>query len=58
LRPPVFLVRLDPAADRRQALEISFPGTVVEQVLEPDIENLTRVSYLSGLLATVMALLA
>jgi hypothetical protein len=59
--PTVFLVRLDPTADRRQAMKTlrhSFPDTVVDPVQHPDIENLLRVRYLPGLLSMVMALLA
>jgi predicted lysophospholipase L1 biosynthesis ABC-type transport system permease subunit len=59
--PLVYLVGLDPAADRSQAVDAfrrTFPGTVVEQAHHPDIQNLSRVEYLPGLLATVMAVLA
>jgi hypothetical protein len=59
--PLVYLVRLDPTADRNQAVDAfrrTFPGTVVDQAHHPDIENLSRVKYLPGLLATVVAVLA
>jgi hypothetical protein len=59
--PLVYLVRLDPTADRDQAvaaLRRHFPGTVVDPVQHPDINNLARVKHLPGLLATLMALLA
>jgi hypothetical protein len=59
--PAVYLVRLDPAAHRTQAvaaLRRTFPGTVVDPAQHPDIKNLSRVKYLPGLLATVMAVLA
>jgi ABC-type lipoprotein release transport system permease subunit len=57
----VFLVRLDPAADRGRtadALGRAFPGTVVRALPHPDIDNVRRVGYLPGLLAALVALLA
>jgi ABC-type lipoprotein release transport system permease subunit len=57
----VFLVRLDPAADRGQAADAlgrAFPGTVVRALPHPDIDNVRRVGYLPGLLAALVALLA
>jgi hypothetical protein len=59
--PQVFLVRLDPAADRNrtvQALQQAFPGTVVRPLPHPDIETVRRVGYLPALLAALVALLA
>jgi predicted lysophospholipase L1 biosynthesis ABC-type transport system permease subunit len=59
--PLDFLVRLDPSSDRSQALDAlqrSFPSAVVNPIPHPDIKNLARVSYLPGLLAAVMGLLA
>jgi hypothetical protein len=59
--PQVFLVRLDPAVDRGQAvdgLRRAFPGTVVRPLAHPDITDVQRVGYLPGLLAGLVALLA
>jgi hypothetical protein len=59
--PQVFLVRLDPAADRSRtvdALQQAFPGTVVRPLPHPDIENVRRILYLPTLLAGLVALLA
>jgi hypothetical protein len=61
LIPGWFFVRLDPAADRRAAIERlkrDFPSTVVLPVKQPDIADLERVGYLPGLLAGLVALLA
>jgi FtsX-like permease family len=57
----VFLVRLDPAADRAAALrrlERDFPGTVIRTVPPTDLRNIQRVSGLPGLLGALVALLA
>jgi hypothetical protein len=59
--PSFFFVRLDPASDRRHAIEglkRDFPNTVVLPLKQPDITNLERVGYLPGLLAGLVALLA
>jgi hypothetical protein len=59
--PSFFFVRLDPASDRRRAIEglkRDFPNTVVLPLKQPDITNLERVGYLPGLLAGLVALLA
>jgi FtsX-like permease family len=59
--PQVFLVRLDPAADQRRAVEAlqrAFPGTVVRPLPHPDIDNVRRIIYLPALLAGLMASLA
>jgi predicted lysophospholipase L1 biosynthesis ABC-type transport system permease subunit len=59
--PQVFLVRVDPDADRSrtvEALQRAFPGTVVRPLPHPDIENLRRIIYLPTLLAALMVLLA
>jgi ABC-type lipoprotein release transport system permease subunit len=59
--PQVFLVRLDPAADRAGAvdtLQRRFPGSVVRPLPHPDIESVRRVGYLPALLAALVALLA
>ena len=59
--PGFFFVRLDPARDRRQAIEQlqrDFPNTVVLPLKQPDLTNLERVGYLPGLLAGLVALLA
>jgi FtsX-like permease family len=61
LIPSYFFVRLDPAGDRRAALERlqrDFPSTVVLPVKQPDVTDLERVGYLPGLLAAQVALLA
>jgi hypothetical protein len=59
--PGFFFVRLDPASDRRQAIERlqrEFPDTVVLPLKQPDLTDLERVGYLPGLLAGLVALLA
>jgi len=59
--PGFFFVRLDPASDRRQAIERlqrDFPDTVVLPLKQPDLTDLERVDYLPGLLAGLVALLA
>jgi FtsX-like permease family len=59
--PQVFLVRLDPATDRVQAIDTlqrRFPGSVVRPLPHPDIETVHRVGYLPALLAALVALLA
>jgi hypothetical protein len=59
--PGGFLVRLDPASDRRRAimqLQHDFPNTVLFPLKQPDLINLERVGYLPGLLASLVALLA
>jgi ABC-type lipoprotein release transport system permease subunit len=59
--PQVFLVRLDPAADRARAIDMlqrRFPGSVVRPLPHPDIETVRRVGYLPALLAALVALLA
>jgi putative ABC transport system permease protein len=59
--PASFFVRLDPGSDRRRAiarLEHDFPNAVVFPLKQPDLTNLERVSYLPGLLAGLVALLA
>jgi hypothetical protein len=59
--PQVFLVRLDPAADRVRAIDTlqrRFPGSVVRPLPHPDIETVRRVGYLPALLASLVALLA
>jgi hypothetical protein len=59
--PQVFLVRLDPAADRTQAvdaLERVFPETVVHPLPHPDIDSVGRVRYLPSLLGALVTLLA
>jgi hypothetical protein len=59
--PVSFYIGLDPASDRRQAiqqLQRDFPGTVVFPLKQPDLTNLERVGYLPGLLAGLVALLA
>jgi hypothetical protein len=59
--PVSFFVRLDPASDRRHAvqqLQRDFPNTVVFPLKQPDLTNLERVGYLPGLLAGLVALLA
>jgi hypothetical protein len=59
--PSSFFVRLDPAADRHQAvqrLQRDFPNTVVFPIKQPDLTDLERVGYLPGLLAGLVALLA
>jgi predicted lysophospholipase L1 biosynthesis ABC-type transport system permease subunit len=59
--PQVFLVRVDPDADRSrtvEALQRAGPGTVVRPLPHPDIENLRRIIYLPTLLAALMVLLA
>jgi MacB-like periplasmic core domain/FtsX-like permease family len=59
--PSSFFVRLDPAADRRQAvqrLQRDFPNTVVFPLKQPDLIDLEHVGYLPGLLAGLVALLA
>jgi predicted lysophospholipase L1 biosynthesis ABC-type transport system permease subunit len=59
--PVSFFVRLDPASDRRHAvqqLQRDFPNTVVLPLKQPDLTNLERVGYLPGLLAGLVALLA
>jgi FtsX-like permease family len=61
ISPGGFFVRLDPASDRRRAiaqLQHDFPNTVLLPLKPPDITNLERVSYLPGLLASMVALLA
>jgi FtsX-like permease family len=61
LIPSFFFVRLDPAGDRRAAVERlqrDFPNTVVLPVAQPDLTDLERVGYLPGLLAGLVALLA
>jgi hypothetical protein len=61
ISPGGFYVRLDPASDRRRAiaqLQHDFPNTVLFPLRPPDITNLERVSYLPGLLASLVALLA
>jgi predicted lysophospholipase L1 biosynthesis ABC-type transport system permease subunit len=61
INPGGFLVRLDPASDRRRAiaqLQRDFPNTVLFPLKPPDITNLERVGYLPGLLAGLVALLA
>jgi hypothetical protein len=61
LIPSYFFVRLDPAGDRRGAIERlqrDFPGTVVLPVAQPDVTDLERVGHLPGLLAGLVALLA
>jgi FtsX-like permease family len=61
LIPSYFFVRLDPAGDRRAAIERlqrDFPSTVVLPVPQPDVTDLRRVGYLPGLLAGLVALLA
>jgi predicted lysophospholipase L1 biosynthesis ABC-type transport system permease subunit len=59
--PQSFFVRLDPASDRRRAIERlqrDFPDTVLFPLKQPDLTNLERVGYLPGLLAGLVALLA
>jgi hypothetical protein len=59
--PQVFLVRLDPQADRAGAIDTlqrRFPGSVVRPLPHPDIETVQRVGYLPTLLAALVALLA
>jgi len=59
--PGFFFVRLDPASDRRQAIEQlqrDFPNTVVLPLKQPDLIDLERVGYLPGVLAGLVALLA
>jgi hypothetical protein len=59
--PGFFFVRLDPASDRRRAIEQlqrDFPNTVVLPLKQPDLTDLERVGYLPGLLAGMVALLA
>jgi hypothetical protein len=59
--PVSFFVRLDPASDRRRAvqqLQHEFPNTVVFPLKQPDLTNLERVGYLPGLLAGLVAVLA
>jgi hypothetical protein len=61
ISPQGFLVRLNPASDRRRAigqLQRDFPNTVLLPLKPPDITNLERVGYLPGLLAGLVALLA
>jgi len=61
ISPSYFFVRLDPAADRRLAIDRlrrDFPNTVVLPLKQPDLTNLERVGYLPGLLAGLVALLA
>jgi FtsX-like permease family len=59
--PGAFFVRLDPASDRRRAIERlqrDFPDTVVFPLKQSDLTDLERVGYLPGLLAGLVALLA
>jgi ABC-type lipoprotein release transport system permease subunit len=59
--PQVFLVNLDPAADRTQAMDAlqrAFPDTVVHPLPHPDIDSVGRVRYLPSLLAALVTLLA
>jgi hypothetical protein len=61
INPQGFLVRLDPASDRRRAigqLQRDFPNTVLLPLKPPDMTNLERVVHLPGLLAGLVALLA
>jgi FtsX-like permease family len=61
ISPGSYFVRLDPASDRRRAIEQlqhDFPNTVLFPLKPPDITNLERVGYLPGLLASLVALLA
>jgi hypothetical protein len=61
ISPGGFLVRLDPASDRRRAigqLQRDFPNAVLLPLKPPDLTNLERVGYLPGLLAGLVALLA
>ena len=61
LVPSYFFVSLDPAGDRRAAIERlqrDFPNTVLLPVAQPDLTDLERVGYLPGLLAGLVALLA
>jgi FtsX-like permease family len=56
-----FFVSLDPHSDHGRAvdeLQRLFPGTVVHPLPHPDIDDITRVGYLPGLLAALVALLA
>jgi hypothetical protein len=59
--PSAFLVRLDPAVDRGRAvaeLERQFPETVGFPLKQPDLRNVERVTYLPGVLAALIGLLA
>jgi hypothetical protein len=59
--PSFFVVRLDPAADRRLAilrLQHDFPNTVALPLKQPELTDLERVGHLPGLLAGLVALLA
>jgi FtsX-like permease family len=61
ISPSYFFVRLDPAADRRLAIDRlrrDFPNTVVLPLKQPDLTNLERVGYLPWLLSGLVALLA